>query len=250
MSAGDEILKVYHSDFDVSYKYDNSPLTRADMAAHHLIVEHLKSLTPEIPVLSEESKEVPFDVRRQWRQYWLVDPLDGTREFVKRNGEFTVNIALIENHTPTAGVVYAPVTRDLYHALQGQGAYYVDPSSEQASKIEVRQFCLEKVAVIGSRSHASDELKVWLERLENYSIESIGSSLKMCLVARGQADIYPRLGLTSEWDTAAAHCIVNEAGGLITDTQMNELRYNTKESLLNPFFFAFGDRSNDWSRYL
>ncbi|WP_455198991.1 3'(2'),5'-bisphosphate nucleotidase CysQ [Kaarinaea lacus] len=249
IEAGHEIMRVYDTDFDVEQKSDNSPVTAADMAAHHAIVDGLAKLTPDIPVLSEESAKVPYEERAQWTQYWLVDPLDGTREFVKRNGEFTVNIALIENHESVLGVVYAPVTGALYYAARGTGAYKKTPDSVP-ERIQSRKKSDEKTIVAGSRSHRGDSLNQFLERIGEYEIFPMGSSLKSCLVAEGRADIYPRLGPTSEWDTAAAQCIVEEAGGRLVLTDMQDMRYNTKESLLNPHFLVIGDADFDWSQYL
>ncbi len=250
-AASREILKVYNSnEYNVSEKADHSPLTAADMAAHHIIVDGLQALTPELPILSEESAEIPFSERRSWQQYWLVDPLDGTREFVKRNGEFTVNIALIENHRSVLGVIDVPVTGVGYYAAEGSGAWKRETADQQAQPIHVRQYQGKGLVVAGSRSHASDTLLAFLAQVGDYELVSMGSSLKSCLVAEGVADIYPRLGPTSEWDTAASHCIVNEAGGSLTDTAMQPLRYNTKESLLNPSFFVSGNPAYDWSQYL
>lgn len=247
--AGDAIVAIYNEDFSVEHKADKSPLTEADMAAHNIIVDGLRTLTPALPVLSEESAVIPFDERAGWRRYWLVDPLDGTREFVKRNGEFTVNIALIDDHQSVLGVIVAPVTGLCYFACQGHGAWRQDP--EQAPKrIAVRRPQPGHLVIAGSRSHAGDRLTAFLDRLGDHELVSMGSSLKSCLVAEGSADLYPRLGPTSEWDTAAAHCIVEEAGGSMTDTNMKTLRYNTKASLLNPDFFVSGDPGYDWSRYL
>ncbi|MBK8164290.1 MAG: 3'(2'),5'-bisphosphate nucleotidase CysQ [Gammaproteobacteria bacterium] len=248
-TAGAKIVEIYNRGFSVEHKEDKSPLTEADMAAHHAIVAGLSALTPELPVLSEESAALPFAERAAWRRYWLVDPLDGTREFVKRNGEFTVNIALIENHEPVLGVILVPVTGLCYYAARGGGAFLQRPG-DQAAAIRVRLLDLAHVIVAGSRSHAGGTLAGFLANIGSHELISMGSSLKSCLVAEGRADVYPRLGPTSEWDTAAAHCIVEEAGGRVTDTAMRPLRYNTKESLLNPDFFVSGDPAHDWSRYL
>ena len=247
--AGRRIMEIYEQGFEVSEKADQTPLTEADMAAHRTIVEGLSNLTPDIPILSEESAPTPFAERRTWHRYWLVDPLDGTREFIKRNGEFTVNIALIEQHEPVIGVVYAPVVGSLYYASRGFGAWK-KTELEEPVRIQVREHCRKKVVVAGSRSHRSSAFQAFLDNLPDYEVISMGSSLKSCLVAEGVADIYARLGPTSEWDTAAAQCVVEEAGGRVTDTQMRPLRYNTKDSLLNPHFLVFGDTSVDWSRYL
>jgi 3'(2'), 5'-bisphosphate nucleotidase len=234
---------------DVVQKSDDSPVTAADMAAHHTIVDGLAELTPDIPVLSEESAKIPFEERSQWQKYWLVDPLDGTREFVKRNGEFTVNIALIDNHESVLGVVFAPVTGELYYAERGMGAFKKSPDSEP-HKISSREKTDQSTIIAGSRSHQGDSLIRFLEKLGDYEIIPMGSSLKSCLVAEGRADIYPRLGPTSEWDTAAAQCVVEEAGGVLTTTDMKPMRYNTKDSLLNPHFLVIGDPDFDWTCFL
>ncbi|RRQ21457.1 3'(2'),5'-bisphosphate nucleotidase CysQ [Thiohalobacter thiocyanaticus] len=247
--AGARILEIYDTDFDVESKEDNSPLTAADMASHTAIVNGLRALTPEIPVLSEESADVPYDERRQWDWYWLIDPLDGTKEFIKRNGEFTVNIALIHAGRPVLGVVYVPVKQWLYAACEGEGATK-QVGDGPAEPIHVRRLPDGPVAVVGSRSHRGDSLEAFLQKLGEHEIVSMGSSLKLCLVAEGEADIYPRLGPTSEWDTAAAQCVVEQAGGKVTDLEMKELRYNQKESVLNPFFLVIADDSRDWSQYL
>jgi 3'(2'), 5'-bisphosphate nucleotidase len=247
--AGEVILEIYNTDFEVTDKSDNSPLTAADLASHQLIVARLRELTPEIPVLSEESSRIPFETRRSWQRYWLIDPLDGTREFIKRNGEFTVNIALIEGQQPTLGVIYAPVIDKLYYGMKGEGAWLRDGAAD-AVPIQVQRKRRTPAQVAGSRSHAGDSLIQYLQNLGQHELLSMGSSLKFCLVAEGKADLYPRLGPTSEWDTAAAQAIVEAAGGRVTTLDMQPLKYNTKDSLLNPHFFVFGDSSEDWSRYL
>lgn len=254
IQAGHRIMEIYNTDFDVEHKSDNTPLTAADMAAHNTIVDGLSKLTPEIPILSEESARVLFAERKQWHRYWLVDPLDGTREFVKRNGEFTVNIALIDNHESVLGVIYTPVTGVTYYAARGTGAFKktLDDTSNNATtvKIHTRAKTADSTIIAGSRSHRGDSLEAFLHRLGEYDIISMGSSLKSCLVAEGAADIYPRLGPTSEWDTAAAQCVVEEAGGCIIQTNGETLRYNTKDSLLNPHFLVIGDPNFDWRRFL
>lgn len=251
IEAGQRIMEIYNTDFDVEKKLDNTPLTAADMAAHHTIVDGLRRLTPDIPILSEESADIPFAERSQWQRYWLVDPLDGTREFVKRNGEFTVNIALIDNHESVLGVVYAPVTGDIYYAARGMGAFKTTADHRgKATAIHTRRKTADSTIIAGSRSHRGDSLEAFLQKLGNYEIISMGSSLKSCLVAEGRADLYPRLGPTSEWDTAAAQCVVEEAGGRITKTDMQPLRYNTKDELLNPYFLVIGDPDFDWAQYL
>ena len=251
--AGSKILQIYNTEFDVEHKDDKSPLTNADMASHHTIIDALSGLTPDIPVLSEESAKLPFDERSQWSVYWLVDPLDGTREFIKRNGEFTVNIALIDNHRSVLGVIHVPVLDIDYFAYTGGGAFKSEHGGSPQS-ISVKKLDTDRLTVAGSRSHGSEAMQQYMTRLsasyDEIEMLSMGSSLKFCLVAEGKADLYPRLGLTSEWDTAAAQCIVEQAGGHVTKTDMSELQYNTKDSLLNPFFFVFGDERKDWSSYL
>ncbi|NOT15037.1 MAG: 3'(2'),5'-bisphosphate nucleotidase CysQ [Methylotenera sp.] len=252
--AGAAIMQVYATDFDITKKEDHSPLTQADLAAHHTIVTALQLLTPQIPILSEESESIADDERLSWQQYWLIDPLDGTREFVKRNGEFTVNIALIVNHRPVLGVVYAPVPQLLYYAVQGQGAYK-QIAYENALPIHTKPFVLTQLVVAGSRSHSDHHFQQFLNHLHvatgvTPELISMGSSLKICLVAEGLADVYPRLGPTSEWDTAAAHCVLNEAGGDIVDAHNKTLQYNTKLSLLNPNFFATQVNTLNWAEYL
>lgn len=247
--AGEAILNIYETDFSVYEKADLSPLTEADLAAHNVIADSLLKLTPEISILSEESATIPYSIRKDWNRYWLVDPLDGTKEFVKRNGEFTVNIALIDNQQPILGVIYVPVSKVTYYGSTGVGAFKQLPNSA-AESISVNLKHGTPIKVAGSRSHAGESLKRYLENLGEHEIVSMGSSLKSCLVAEGLADIYPRLGPTSEWDTGAAQAIVEAAGGKITDTSMQPLRYNSKESVLNPDFFVFGDLDEDWSKYL
>ncbi len=249
LEAGEAIMRVYEGDFSVSRKADDSPLTQADLAAHDVIDAGLARLAPGIPILSEEAANIPYAERQTWQKYWLVDPLDGTREFIKRNGEFTVNIALIENHEPVLGVVYAPVLNLLFFSARGCGAYR-QLGDKLPQRIHARDFDATQVTVVGSRSHAGDRLLQFLAKLGPHLLISMGSSLKICLVAEGRADVYPRLGPTSEWDTAAAQCVLEEAGGRLVDTQNRPFRYNTKDSLLNPDFFAIGATRHDWSQYL
>jgi 3'(2'), 5'-bisphosphate nucleotidase len=246
--AGVEILRLYDGDPAVQYKADHSPLTAADLAAHHRIMAGLACLTPNLPRLSEEGGEIPFAERRNWTRLWLADPLDGTREFVKRNGEFTVNIALIEDGRPTLGVVHAPVLATTYYAAEGAGAWkQVGAGAPTRVNAVATQ---QPPRLVASRSHATPELQALLTRLPSHETLHVGSSLKFCLVAEGRADLYPRLGPTSEWDTAAGQCIVEAAGGIVTDTAGSPLRYNARASLLNPHFLVAGERAYPWRRYL
>lgn len=232
--AGAAIMEVYQNeDFNVELKGDDSPLTKADIAAHRVICEGLRSMSVQYPIISEESDNLDWNVRRHWERYWLVDPLDGTKEFIKRNGEFTVNIALIEKGEPILGVVYAPVLDAMYSGELGQGAHL------NGNEISVAVKEPEILRVVGSRSHASQETTEWLDTLgKPYEMVAMGSSLKICLIAEGKADVYPRLGPTSEWDTGAAHAVLNAAGGKLTTVDGEPLRYNEKESFLNPYFIA------------
>ncbi len=239
IAAGKEILAIYQkNDFGTREKSDNSPLTEADIASHQLIIQQLQKLTPEIPVLSEESADILWEVRKSWHRYWLIDPLDGTKEFIKRNGEFTVNIALIDNHKPVLGVVHAPVLDTTWVGEKERSAIKIHAGKQQ--KIKVKRHVTGKPwKVAGSRTHAGDSLNTFLANLGSYELISMGSSIKLCLVAEGKADIYPRLGPTSEWDTAAAHAVVNAAGGEVVIAESGQpLLYNTKDSLLNPHFLV------------
>lgn len=248
--AGDAIMKVYQgSTFCVEQKADDSPVTEADYVAHHVIADGLAALTPAWPLLSEEGDAVDFEQRRQWQRYWLVDPLDGTREFIKGNGEFTVNIALIEGQRPVLGMIQVPVTGECYFAAAGGGAWYQAVDGKPLA-IGVRRWDGGTLTIAGSRSHRSPLFCAFLEHFDDYHVLSLGSSLKSCYVAQGRADIYARFGPTSEWDTAAAQCIVEEAGGQLTDLALRPLCYNTRESLLNPPFLAFGDARHDWRRFV
>jgi 3'(2'), 5'-bisphosphate nucleotidase len=247
--AGEQILTVYHSgDFDVEAKGDGSPLTRADRLAHEHIVAGLARITPEIPILSEESESSAYDVRKDWNVFWLVDPLDGTKEFIKRNDEFTVNIALIVGGEPVFGVVVAPVPGTCYCGGLEYGAWLTDRSGE-CRPLRVRQYSGGMATVIASRSHRGAAVDAFLTALtaseQEPEVRSMGSSLKICLVAEGVADVYPRLGPTSEWDTAAAHAVVLGAGGKVTDAAGEPLRYN-KPSILNPWFLVCGSGGYDW----
>lgn len=242
-AAGEEILEVYARDFEVETKADNSPLTEADQRGNAVIMEALATYYPTVPVISEENKEVPYGERAGWEEFWLVDPLDGTKEFVKKNGEFTVNIALIRDGSPAAGVVYRPVDGTLYSAESGAGAFKTTPADGAVKIFNDRHYSTEdEVTVVASRSHLSAEVEEFVEELRagGKSVEflSAGSSLKLCMVAEGAATVYPRFAPTMEWDTGAAHAVVLEAGKKVLDRGTGEpLRYN-KESLLNPWFIV------------
>ncbi|WP_034911761.1 3'(2'),5'-bisphosphate nucleotidase CysQ [Erwinia sp. 9145] len=230
--AGDAIIQVYNQQapLDVAHKQDNSPVTAADIAAHEVILQGLTRLSPDIPVLSEEAPP-GWDVRRHWQRYWLVDPLDGTKEFIKRNGEFTVNIALIEQGKPVLGVVYAPVLGVMYSAAEGQAW------KEEGGRREVIQIREARPPlVVVSRSHADSELEDYLSQLGEHQTIAIGSSLKFCLVAEGKAQLYPRFGPTNIWDTGAGHAVAIAAGAHVHDWQGKSLDYAPRESFLNPGF--------------
>jgi len=248
VDAGHRILDVYEREIEVAHKDDRSPLTEADRQSHELIVARLTALTPAIPVLSEESAAVDYAVRATWTRFWLVDPLDGTKEFIKRNGEFTVNIALIENGKAVLGVVHVPVRGETYFAARAGGAF-MQKGNTVPVPIHTRRFNGARPMVVASRSHAGVETEAFLKSIGEYEAMSMGSSLKLCLVAEGKADVYPRLGPTMEWDTAAAHCVVEEAGGRVTDRQRRPLSYN-KADLHNPWFIVSGAGDYDWTRHL
>jgi len=236
--AGKAIMKIYNQDFEVKYKKDNSPLTLADKKANDIIETGLNQLQVNLPILSEEGKDIPYKERKHWEYFWLVDPLDGTKEFVKKNGEFTVNIALIHKDTPVLGVVYAPALDICYWAKQGEGAF------KQGQRLPLKTAEQRNTyKIVASRSHMSDDTQVFIDAIstnKEKELISIGSSLKICLVAEGEADVYPRLGPTMEWDTAAAHAIVNESGGnIILNRTDSTIQYNSDEHLLNPYFLVY-----------
>ncbi|MEM7079063.1 MAG: 3'(2'),5'-bisphosphate nucleotidase CysQ [Pseudomonadota bacterium] len=249
--AGDAILQVYETDFEVANKQDESPLTQADLAAHRIIVAGLEALTPEVPIVSEESEPPEYAVRKQWPSYWLVDPLDGTKEFVNRNGEFTVNIALIEGNQAVAGIVGVPVQDSVYvgDVRTGQAQKL---SGSNASDLRPRKMVgsTQELIIVASRSHGSDELENYISSVSAHfsgiDKRPVGSSLKLCALAEGLADFYPRIGPTSEWDIGAAHAVLAAAGGAVWQLDRAPLTYNAKESLLNPYFVAVADASFDW----
>lgn len=236
--AGDAILTIYdEQDLGVVIKQDDSPVTKADLASHQVIVNALKKQFSQFPILSEEDV-IDWETRRHWQTYWLIDPLDGTKEFIKRNGEFTVNIALIHLGKPVAGVVYAPVLNKCYIA-DTESAWLID-SQGVTRELNIRDKHIAACpVVVGSRSHISQDVATYLETIGKHELVSVGSSLKFCMVAEGIADCYPRLGLTSEWDTAAAQAIVEGAGGKVIEyPKLTPLTYNQKQEILNPYFIA------------
>ena len=247
--AGDAILEIYGTEFQVEIKEDKSPLTDADLASHRVIMEGLANLDVALPVLSEESAgEIDFAQRADWNPYWLVDPLDGTKEFIKRNGEFTVNIALIRDHEPVLGVVHVPVSGVTYFGARDIGAFRRRGSeTPQAIKVASGE---RAPVIVGSRSHRGSSLDAYLARVGEHEMVAMGSSLKFCVVAEGGADVYPRLGPTSEWDTAAAHAVVVAAGGRVIGVDGEPLRYNAKENILNPHFLVIGNPARNWLGYL
>jgi len=253
IEAGKAIMDVYLDDYEVNYKEDNSPLTIADKNAHKIIAEHLANTG--IPLMSEEGKSIPFEVRKQWKTLWIVDPLDGTKEFIKRNGEFTVNIALVENHKPVLGVVFCPTLNTIYYADRMHGGAFMAllPATWQNEKIDVEaiQALSEKLpitsnrnsfVVVASRSHLTDETKTFIEKIKGQVADvefmSKGSSLKLCMIAEGRADIYPRFAPTSEWDTAAGQAVVELANGRVIIPDSNSPVIYNKENILNPWFIA------------
>ncbi|MDP2324545.1 MAG: 3'(2'),5'-bisphosphate nucleotidase CysQ [Gammaproteobacteria bacterium] len=245
-AAGRAISRIYaRTNLGVETKADQSPLTAADRAAHDVIAAGLARLAPGIPLWSEESAGIDWNTRRHWAEFWLVDPLDGTKEFIKRNGEFTVNISLVRDHKSVLGVVHAPVLSRDYYGHEHGGAFRSDGGGH-GKPIAVRRPALPPVRVAGSRSHRDSSLDAVLDRLGDHALVTMGSSLKFCLVAEGEADFYPRLGPTSEWDTAAGQAVVEAAGGAVVDLLGQPLRYNTRAEVLNPFFLAHGDRGRDW----
>jgi 3'(2'), 5'-bisphosphate nucleotidase len=246
--AGYEILAVYGTDFEARAKADDSPLTEADLRAHRLIVAELAQASPGIPVLSEESAhEVTWEQRRDWQRYWLVDPLDGTKEFVARNGEFTVNIALIENNRPVLGVVHIPVTDTTYSGMPGAGAWR-ETGVLPAVPIAANRRAALPLRVLGSRSHGSPKLAARIAALGPHEFIAAGSSIKLCLIADGSADLYPRLGGSSEWDIAAGQAIVEAAGGQVVSLADGRALVYNKQDLLNPKFLAYGDPAL-WGRW-
>jgi len=242
--AGRAILEIYASSFSVREKEDRSPLTEADLRSEKLILAGLKRIAPEIPVLSEETGQVAWSARRNWSRLWVVDPLDGTKEFVQRNGEFTVNIALVDEHRPVLGIVHAPALERSYYACEGIGAFRSDAQAA-GQPIRVAERGAGPLRVVGSRSHRGNSLDAFLARIGAHEFVEVGSSLKLCLVAEGLADVYPRMGPTCEWDTAAGQCVLEQAGGQVLKLDGEPLAYN-REDTLNPNFVGFADAGTDW----
>ncbi len=235
--AGKAILEVYNTNFDYQIKEDLSPLTQADTVSHNIICDRLKILTPDIPIISEENSDIPFNIRSLWKKYWLIDPLDGTKEFIKRNGEFTVNIALIENNMPILGVIYIPISNQTYWGSNNLGSFYIQ-GNRKAIQINVSQNSENPLTIATSASHPSKDLGNLLEKIKNYKIIKKGSSIKLCLVACGEADVYLRLGPTSEWDTAAGEAIAMYAGGSMKKVDGSLMAYNKKKKLRNEYFIV------------
>ena len=234
LEAGDTIMEIYNKDFTIEYKDDKSPLTEADKRSNEIICSALEKLYPQIPIMSEENKQTEYEIRKNWEYYWCIDPIDGTKEFIKKNGEFTVNIALIHKDTPVLGVVYAPAINNMYSAKKNKGAFL----NGQKLPLKTNENRKEKLFVVASKSHLSPETQEFIDKLDSKQIEQVskGSSLKLCMVATGEADIYPRLAPTMEWDTAAADAVVREAGKMTYQYESdNPVIYN-KEDLLNPWF--------------
>lgn len=244
--AGDCILKDYHSEIVIEYKANDSPVTAADLAAHHCILQGLQQLTPDIPIISEESFVPPIEPLSTSR-YWLVDPLDGTKEYMEKNGEFTVNIALIENHQSVLGVVVVPAWRTVYFAKRDQGAFK-QIQNQSPQPLQTRLWSEETApTILRSRHHDHSELMVFCHQFPAFNLIRCGSSLKFCWLAEGLADIYPRLSPTCEWDTAAGQCILEVAGGAVLDQQGQPLRYNKSHSIKQPAFLAVADRNHAWN---
>ena len=244
IKAGHAIMQFYNNKNEVSFKKDSSPLTEADLAANNLIIQELNSLDKKIKIITEESL-VDWNTRKTWSQYWLVDPLDGTKEFINKNDEFTVNIALIEKNEPVIGVIYAPALSKLYYASKNNGAFKLTGSkifenlNESQSITVNRHSNLNETRILSSRSHSNEKVNNWIaENFDKVTIIKKGSSLKFCEIAEGKADLYPRFGPTSEWDIAAGHLILKEAGGTLLTLDNKQILYNTKDSLINPEFIA------------
>ena len=245
VNAGNAILKEYKSNIKIEKKDDSSPVTKADLISNEIINESLEKLTPDIPIVSEENSNVSFEKRKSWDRYWLIDPLDGTKEFIKKNGEFTVNIALIVCNEAQIGLINAPVMKNIYWGHKKHGAHMQNQNGI-ITQLKVSETIGNTRRIAISRSHKSDDLKKYLRNIKEYKEIGIGSSLKFCLVANGDADYYPRLGPTSEWDTAAGQAILESAGGSVLKLSGEPLRYNLKKSFLNPSFFAINEKFDSY----
>ncbi|ERS87037.1 3'-5'-bisphosphate nucleotidase [Marinobacter sp. C1S70] len=236
--ASEKVLHIYQSDFKVSYKDDHSPITAADIASHDIIVKGLRNISRDIPILSEEGAEIPWEERKKWRRFWLIDPIDGTKDFTQRTGEFTVNIAMIEDGEPVMGVVTAPALKEAFWGIKGEGAHMRDRTG-RVHRIRVAE-PKDTLRVVASKNHLNEETRTFIEALGSHETVQAGSSLKFCRIAEGHADIYPRMGPTSEWDTAAAHAVLVAAGGKVQTPEGQPLVYG-KENILNPNFIAAGN---------
>ncbi|WP_278800084.1 3'(2'),5'-bisphosphate nucleotidase CysQ [Marinobacter nauticus] len=236
--ASEKVLHIYQSDFKVNYKEDHSPITAADIASHDIIVKGLRQISRDIPILSEEGAEIPWEERKKWRRFWLIDPIDGTRDFTQRTGEFTVNIAMIEDGEPVMGVVTAPALKEAFWGIKGEGAHMRDRTG-RVHRIRVAE-PKDTLRVVASKNHLNDETRAFIDTLGAHETLQAGSSLKFCRIAEGHADIYPRMGPTSEWDTAAAHAVLVAAGGKVQTPEGQPLVYG-KENILNPNFIAAGN---------
>ena len=246
ITAGNRVLDFYELDTEIIYKEDESPLTKADLDSNKILLSSISKITPNVPILSEE-EFIEWDTRKNWETYWLIDPLDGTKEFIKKNDEFTINIALIEYNQPVLGIIYAPAFGSLFFSKKNNGSYKIYTKNnlgtfKNSEKISVKNTNKEKIRVIGSRSHSNIAFDNWVKKkFTNFEIIEKGSSLKFCEIAEGKADIYPRFGPTSEWDIAAGHIILEEAGGKLKSIDNKEILYNEKEDILNPNFFAYNN---------
>jgi len=248
-AASRRVMAIYRTDFEVHQKQDQSPVTSADMAAHEIISEGLAALEPGVPILSEEGAIPSFEERARWRQYWLVDPVDGTRGFAARSGEFTINVALISAGEPVLGVVAVPVCGTSCAAVRCGGAR-LEHANGVREMIHTRRMPVHQAVVLRSRRRRHAHVDRLIAKLANVRVIRASSSLKACLVARGLADLYPAFGPTSEWDTAASQCLIEEAGGALTDLALRPLQYNASASLENPSFVAFGDLRAPWKKLL
>jgi len=237
--AGNAILGFYNSEIDVQFKSDTSPLTKADLASHNIIIKRLKNLTPNTPILSEEGADISFLVRSKWNEYWLIDPLDGTKEFINKNDEFTTNIAYIRDNRPVFGMIYAPALNEIYWGSEENGSYILRGDNlKNIEKITALNRERANLTIACSRSHPSKKLNHLVKNIKGSKIVNIGSSLKFCLVAKGEVDCYPRFGPTSEWDTAAGEIIARSSGASVVDLENNTLVYNKKNGFLNPDFIV------------